>query len=1025
MTTVQQYKESLQKVFKSDFCGSDIFIKEVLSPLFKEIEPIDEDDMLSRPDYAEYRTYGLRRVKKVAQINDLFDDINIFDITLEDNVVISVARVYIQNFVRSVAQVYAHAFLLFHYENVENREWRFSYMYKDGTVNSITTAKRFTYLFGQNIACRTAIERFLLLLDKKIEKNNLLDAFSVEALSNEFFRGYKAHYEKFCQYLYDNCKDTSKFGELFGQCGDKSLRDYVKKMLGRLVFIQFLHRKKWAPNLLAAYNNHPELQDNFLDAYLEPLFGGILNTPKEHRLNEFRRNVKRGWDESLIKEFESVPYLNGGLFESDIQDPPRSTFPKDYFFNLFQFFEQYNFTIDENESDDAEIGIDPEMLGKIFENLLEDNKDKGTFYTPKEIVQYMCRECLVQYLKNNIVERYHIAVENLIKKRKVDFAIQPKDIAREIYSLLENVKVCDPAIGSGVFPMGMLNELYNARLLMYGFTKPNKDFVHYDVKKNIIENNIYGVDIERGAIDIARLRFWLSLLIAEKKPVPLPNFDYKFMRGNSLLENIEGVDLSGIYDSMQANQPVKIIFNDESLAKESFERNMKEYFNTNDSEQKSIIRQRINNAAKALVKAKTNGNTSLHAILNDINCADTDKFFLWHTWFADIFESNGGFDIVIGNPPYIDSETMTKVMPEIREKYSRLFETAKGNWDIYVLFFEKGMNMLNTEGCLSFITPNKWLSIGYGKALRDLFFANLYALCDCQKIKVFEAGNEPVISTFCRIEKNNIEVSRFIKHNEYTVVQSVNKQDIKDNNLGMCISEYFPIISKLMRIDTKIQDFINVENPFSTAEAYQLIPLIKDTQNAGYKLINTGTIDPYINLWGIKTTAYLKNKYTNPVVYKNEFATVFPKRLRQVSSPKIIITGMRYFECYYDDKGEYIAGKSTIILLSPHGETNFKFLLGVLNSHLISFYIKGAYSSLGIGGGINFSKDMVSNLPIPSTTKLHQAPIIALVDKILAIKKTNPQADTSELEREIDKLVYKLYNLTSDEISIIESENKA
>ena len=641
MTTVQQYKESLQKAFKSDFGGSDMFIKEVLSPLFKEIEFLEEDDLLVRTEYVRYRSNGLRCAKRVAQISDMFDVIDVYEITLDDKIDLAKSKVHIQSFVRSEAQVFAHAFILFHYENVENCEWRFSYMYKEDTIKSATSAKRFTYLFGKNVSCRTAVERFSILFDKKIEKKDILDAFSVEALSTEFFKGYKAHYENFCQYLYANCTDTNKFGELFGRCGEKALRDYVKKMLGRLVFIQFLHRKRWAPNLLAAYNNHPELQDNFLDAYLEPLFGGILNTPKDHRLNEFRLNVKRGWDESLIKEFESVPYLNGGLFESDSQDPPRSRFPKEYFCDLFQFFEQYNFTIDENESDDAEIGIDPEMLGKIFENLLEDNKDKGAFYTPKEIVQYMCRESLVQYLENHIDKKYHSSVENLIRRRKVDLSIQPKEIAQYIYSLLENVKICDPAIGSGVFPMGMLSELYNARLLMYGFTKPKKDFVHFDVKKSIIENNIYGVDIERGAIDIARLRFWLSLLIAEKEPVPLPNFDYKFMRGNSLIESFEGVDLSNIYNSMQTNQQVKIIFDDESLAEESFERNMKEYFHTNDSGQKSIIRQKIDNAVKALVKAKTNGNKVLHTMLDGISCSDTDKFFLWHTWFSDVFEKGG------------------------------------------------------------------------------------------------------------------------------------------------------------------------------------------------------------------------------------------------------------------------------------------------------------------------------------------------------------------------------------------------
>jgi len=996
MTTVQQYKESLQKVFKSDFCGSDIFIKEVLSPLFKEIEFLEEGDLLLRTEYAKYRSNGLRCANRVAQISDMFDVIDVYEITLDDKIDLAKSKVHIQSFVRSEAQVFAHAFMLFHYENVENCEWRFSYMYKEDTIKSATSAKRFTYLFGKNVSCRTAVERFSILFDKKIEKKDILDAFSVEALSTEFFKGYKAHYENFCQYLYANCTDTTKFGELFGRCGEKALRDYVKKMLGRLVFIQFLHRKRWAPNLLVAYNNHPELQDNFLDAYLEPLFGGILNTPKKHRLYEFRRNVKRGWDESLIKEFESVPYLNGGLFESDIQDPLRSRFPKEYFCNLFQFFEQYNFTIDENESDDAEIGIDPEMLGKIFENLLEDNKDKGAFYTPKEIVQYMCRESLVQYLENHIDKKYHSAVEKLIRRRTVDLSIQPKEIAQYIYSLLENVKICDPAIGSGVFPMGMLSELYNARLLMYGFTKPKKDFVHFDVKKSIIENNIYGVDIERGAIDIARLRFWLSLLIAEKEPVPLPNFDYKFMRGNSLIESFEGVDLSNIYNSMQTNQQVKIIFDDESLAEESFERNMKEYFNTNDSVQKTVIRQKIDNAVKALVKAKTNGNKALHTMLEGIACSDTDKFFLWHTWFSDVFE-NGGFDIVIGNPPYISAVTNARSSKE-KAVFKTLYPEATGSYDMYVLFLLLGQK-ISTNVC-SWIIPNKFLIQDYAKkTFEQITTNNLTFSVDVSTFKVFKTAS--VYPIIIQINKKTRGEFKDYQLTEY-----------EDLNKGVFCEH-----KKILAVDTIKSLGLKVCSGATGFEAQKIKQFVRNGDgNNCIPFTVSGNVDRY--LYNNTNVQYMKGKYANAFVFLD--SSIPSSKIQMWNNAKIVIAGMtKCIEATFVDSplglGVGIYAITDFAKLSP------LYILGLLNSKYTTWFLRNKFKAKHLAGGyLAINKSTIEELPMYPATLTQQEPIIALVEQILAAKQQDMLADTTELEDKIDLFVYKLYDLNYDEVLIID-----
>ena len=428
--------------------------------------------------------------------------------------------------------------------------WRLSFICD--IKGEATSPKRYTYVFGSDdLLYRTPIERFNFLKKKGISFENLKTAFSVEALSDEFFDKYREQYADFIQYITGKrfVKVGSKWEEkvlgepnaalmqAFGH-NEKKIRDYVKKMMGRITFLHFLQRKGWMCGDLNYMQNmfeNSSYKNDYLDSVLEPLFFGILNTKPAEREALF---TDYGWDKSLLNEWKDIPYLNGGLFERDEEDEPESRFPADYFKRLFQFFSEYNFTIDENDPNDAEVGVDPEMLGKIFENLLEDNKDKGAFYTPKEIVRYMCQESLIAYLETNT---------SVAKDKIRQFVLSPEEGVTDIpenkkpklLAALEEVKICDPAIGSGAFPMGLLNELLHCREVLSG--------EHYDraeIKKSIIQNNIYGVDIEKGAVDIARLRFWLSIVVDEETPSPLPNLDYKIMQGNSLIESFMGVDLS-------------------------------------------------------------------------------------------------------------------------------------------------------------------------------------------------------------------------------------------------------------------------------------------------------------------------------------------------------------------------------------------------------------------------------------------------------------------------------------------------
>lgn len=537
--------------------------------------------------------------------------------------------------------------------------WRLSFICD--IKGEATSPKRYTYVFGSDdLLYRTPIERFNFLKKKGISFENLKTTFSVETLSDEFFDRYREQYADFIQYITGKrfVKVGSKWEEkrlsepnaaLMGafDYNEKKIRDYVKKMMGRITFLHFLQRKGWMCGDLNYMQNMFEnslYKNDYLDSVLEPLFFGILNTKPAEREALF---ADYDWDKSLLNEWKDIPYLNGGLFERDKEDEPESRFPADYFKRLFQFFSEYNFTIDENDPNDAEVGVDPEMLGKIFENLLEDNKDKGAFYTPKEIVRYMCQESLIAYLETNT---------SIAKDKIRQFVLSPEDGVKDIpenkkpklLTALENVKICDPAIGSGAFPMGLLNELLHCREVLSGD--------HYDraeIKKSIIQNNIYGVDIEKGAVDIARLRFWLSIVVDEETPSPLPNLDYKIMQGNSLIESFMGVDLSKLTYEKEYKKDkgeISLFDNEKNRLQKTVSHLLFSYYCCSDHDRKMTLQQEISDTINKQLEAQAYDSTILDK-LKTINLAENSNFFLWHTWFSDVFnrDDKEGFDIVIGN----------------------------------------------------------------------------------------------------------------------------------------------------------------------------------------------------------------------------------------------------------------------------------------------------------------------------------------------------------------------------------------
>ena len=865
--------------------------------------------------------------------------------------------------------------------------WRLSYICD--LKGGVTSAKRFSYVFGDPKGqYNTPVGRLTDLAKKRLTLDDLHKTFSVDALSQEFFDEYHRHYDRIIAEL----SRQGTTGAVF--------HDYVKKMMGRIVFLHFLQKKRWLnddPEFLSKLFFLSPYKQDFLDQELEPLFFGIFNTEPDKRERLFHQEH---WDLRWLAEWEKLPYLNGGLFERDEVDKMKIKLPASLFEQLFKFMASYNFTIDENDPDDADIGIDPEMLGKIFESLLEDNKAKGAFYTPKEIVRYMCKESLIAYLETKVSDN---ASEMLDTKQSIRTFVEHHELPEELEpyrevldTALRDVKICDPAIGSGAFPMGLLNELWRCREAIE--IVPDELDLAYraELKKEIIENNIYGVDIERGAIDIARLRFWLSIVVDAEKPEPLPNFDYKFMQGNSLVESYKGFDLSRISNRLPGGQSKStqlLLGLDSEFSKKNLQRLMRDYFSVTDHKQKDSMRQAINDAVKQLI-------TDFIGVTNDelksLNPSANKDFFLWHTWFKDIFD-NGGFDIVIGNPPY-------KIV-EKEDKYKPFYDTHYivahgGKRNLYHLFFERGITITKNKGVLSYITPDTYFSGNDTLHLRKYLVEHSTIqniVHYTEKDKVFENVTQAVAVIILYKQKGTCSFSIL----EHGSISTINYNNLTNDNKYIFKSSN-RAIERICMCKCTFGDVAN-----------------------GYK--------GDVNL-GIKKGYFRKTKETNslPLVrgiqiskflYEpgDEYCLIDALSKNQTALHRVIFQEVANMGLIQRVKGtiikDVICGDSCNIIYPKSDDIDIKYLLGILNSSTVNYYFKFYNQTNHVPIG------EIKNIPFPKVTKIKQEPIISVVEKILNIKKSIPNADTSALEHQIDELVYQLYNLTPEEIAIIEQNN--
>ncbi len=916
-----------------------------------------------------------------------------------------------------------------------SESWNFA---EDGTYKKESTdTKRFTYLLGEGHRSRTAILQFEKLRDSSQTLKDLTKAFSVDAVSDMFFKGYKQQYEDIIFYVtgkrmvkvankWEERQEGKLCGSILQQFShfanpEKAVRDYVKKLMGRLVFLQFLQKKGWLgvksgaewgsgdtefiQNLFA----HCEDKDHFVDDVLEALFND-LNTERPQNLSTVKYQL------STIK----VPYLNGGLFERDATDETNFPLPAKYMKSLLDFFASYNFTIDENDPDDAEVGVDPEMLGRIFENLLEDNKDKGAFYTPKEIVSYMCRESLIAYLQTDVEdEATKEGIRQFVTTHNVNTLGSNDKFREQVDEALKNVKICDPAIGSGAFPMGLLKELFLCRTAIEGIEQ-NKAA---EIKKHIIQQNIYGVDIERGAVDIARLRFWLSLIVDEETPQALPNLDFKIMQGNSLLEQYKGVDLSNITELKQDKVGIyqTTLFDDMlDVLRLDLRKKLNEYYICADHKRKAILKQDIINNVKQQLKEQ-----SINVDFGDLDLSGNNQFMLWHTWFYDVF-SQGGFDIVIGNPPYfVYQENHVGEIKELRNvnDYKIAFG---GKLNAYKLFIANALNILcRKEGVMCVICQNSLLADRQATNLRKHIFeyAQLMSIDsfperDSKKKRVFESVKMSVCIPIVRKRKTKEYFHVYIWDDKYKssgLQTRFNYDEIKSmDSIDLAIprlnAEYTPIVIKIIRRKEVGLKCIEGELNMTFHKGYF-------TNNMSYpKILKGAAIQRYYYTLQMSQGEI---EYLDEVRYLKDYGK--SDKSKHHNNMRIAMQGMTgandkiRIVMALVPKGYYLAN-SCNYLFAPTGFDVYA-LLGILNSKLINWFFRCFSTNSNVNGY------EIDNLPIPSIDVDTQLKLKDLVSTILKQKNLDGNADTQNEESKIDDIVYQLYNLSKDEISIIEKED--
>lgn len=1005
-------------------------------------------------------------------------------------------------------------------------EWRFSLVYKeylwgdDGLRTTLSEPRRCSFLVGPYEGTHTAQEQLarLLQLKKPCTLQDLQQAFLVEPITRSFFEEYREHFYRLCE---ECAALRAVHAPLRKEWADRGITDadFAKRLLGQLIFLYFLQRKGWLGVerkrpwgsgsrkwLRELYDAHAEAGGHrFFDEYLEPLFYDALARD---------RSEDGGWHEGLGCR---IPFLNGGLF-----DPLGSGGGYDWrgvdvpladssIGAVLETFDRYNFTVREDEPLEKEVAVDPEMLGKVFENLLESERrsDLGTYYTPRDIVHYMCREALVQYLDRAVNVRREIcnpdekpqelslipqktspqalklnarprfsrqeriprkdlerfiradelltvktsktALRQAAQERDTELVRSLPDSVKEHAALLDvklaEVRVCDPAIGSGAFPVAMMHEIVRARqALGSALTNQGGERTSYALKRHAIQYNLYGVDIDASAIDIAKLRLWLSLVVDEDDLAhvrPLPNLDYRIIHGNSL-------------DAMRVSYENSLL---QEQQLQTLRQAQDSYFDTTDKACKQRLRKDIDACRKKL------------------GCSD---FFEWTIDFHQVFhgragEENPGFDIVIANPPYVRQEKISGSKERLKAVFGDFFD---GTADIYTYFYALALKHLLTPlGCCCYIAPNKFFRAAYGKNLRALLTsraARVLSLIDFGDTQLFDGATTypaivlaqrattlPQSSVWCCEIRDTALLPQLWYHVQHrghavpvrqlatdgwqlddpTVAALLRKLQQNSTPLGSLpgVQMYRGVLTgcnEAFVIDGATRRRLLDEDPNS---ADVIFPWLRgrdlkrwQTEPSGKFVIFTrrgidiekypaikrhlaqfkSKLEPRPKNWkakysgekwaGRKAGSYQWYEIQDNIAYHKEFL-----------KPKIMWPEMSAeFRITYDTSNLFCNNKAYIL------PTNDLFLLGIFSSKTMEFFAAHTVDKIK-GDSYCLYAHYVEKFPIPQADDAARQPLRNEVAAIIARVQADPAADITAQERKIDELVYDLYGLTTEERNII------
>lgn len=961
------------------------------------------------------------------------------------------------------------------FANADKRNYRLSLLTSkyefDGNkvVKVLSNPRRYSYSLGYGTKTKTAYD-FLISKGKVHSLEELIGRFSIEIVNKHFYNEIALSFTK----LIGGKRESTSFEKelnLYGVTNQNKYAEFAVRLIGRIVFCWFLKEKKSEAGIPLVPENMLSIDaiknsTNYYHDVLEPLFFELLNTNQNRRKNKF------------INEdyYKQIPYLNGGLFSPHVDDRYKFdmatgggqygvvTIENGWFEHFIGVLSQYNFTVDENTSYDIELSIDPEMLGRIFENLLAEinpetgenaKKSTGSFYTPRDIVDYMVDNSILEYLKTKTgLDETRIKALISYSKEDDDIASFTSAEKKAIISALYTVTVLDPACGSGAFPIGMLQKIvymlqeidpeanlwfdeivkgapiYVRKAFEEKFSNGELDYIR---KLTVIEKSIYGVDIQPIAVEIARLRCFLSLVIEQKvndalpnRGVhPLPSLDFKFLIANSL---VKLPDDSSNYMGMKVDQ-LNIFENVSHI--DELKAVREEYFNA-DNERKAELREEFADIQKKMfqqtLSMAKNASPRYSALSNWSPFKNEPTDWFDAEW---MFGVKDGFDIVIGNPPYVQ----IKQIPETdKKRFIKNYKFATGRFNLFYLFVELASRLVKEGALTTYIVPDrlllntqcdnirKWLIneqtvleiICFGEGVFDTAIVDSIILSYKNSKNISKNGVKVKVDV--EVGKEQLKPYKEIKYEDISN-SSTHQIDINYDNASSCIKrkmfEKSVTLSSISEIkdgiiQSKIPDLLFLD---SAKDEYSK-PLLFGRDINRFVINYNGYYVNY-NEKEMKAAEISRLKPGGAIGLRLRTPEIFERaKILTRQTADEIIAALDYNNYYYSNT---LHG-TTII----NDKYNEKFVLGVMNSKIITWYYRNSIPETGkVFAQIKIA--LLGTLPIIDINKISEKDVELIVNQVEKLMKNG---DDIEAKRVIDEVIYRFYGLTPEEIALVEESVK-